>query len=246
MSTARRSYRFTDAQLVELATTTQNFFDARIGDFQMYDTKISSAWFDELLEKGRDVTRDDFERSLLRRQTEDVLTAMQACVTVMREVRYIVKRAFAKGSSARLEFNLSAFSEASNSQREMIEYMKRLKKRVFDYRDTLTNAGASEGFFDRVATAADDVDTLNEEQESTKTIRKINTAERIESLNELYEGLRRIEELAAVAYEPGTKEYGIFKLPVRSTTVTIGENIVGEETPTDAAGDLPTADDEQV
>lgn len=213
-----RIFRYYDAQLIEIARTMQKHFNTHEGGFLEFDSTMSRSWLQDLVDAAWEARIDDFERGYIRDNTDLVVQQMEECGRVFRKARYFIRKAYDKDDVRREQFRLKTFRRVRFSQSRLIYYMNTFCKRVEDHRDVLTAQGASEQFFTDLMQASERMAEYNDEQETSKTLRKAFTKERIGTMNALYKGLRQIEEVAGFVFDEDSKEIDLFSMPVMNTS----------------------------
>lgn len=216
----RRSFRYFDAQLIEIAQTIQKHFNNYEADFLEFDSTMTKSWLQDLTDAAWQVRIDDFERGYIRENTDQVVQQMEECGRAFRKARYFIRKAYARNSLKLEQFRLDSFRNVRYSQSKLIYYMNTFCKRVEDNRDALSAQGASEAFFAQLRATSDKMAEFNEEQEMSKSLRKAFTKERVGTLNDLYRGLRQVEEVAGYVFDEDSKEIDFFKLPMMTSGST--------------------------
>ena len=208
-----RSYKGGDARLLEIADVIQKSFNNYNVRFLEEHTRMTTTWLQDLIETAKTARRDQRERAHLRHQTMDMLQMMEDCKELITKTELFANEAFANDPALLQEFDFKRVKEFAKTQTGIIAQMEELANKAEDYRDQLTNVGAPEKLFDDLHAAAEGVFETNSEQEIAKKLRVQNTVKRIEVMNNLWEGLMKIEKLAKIIFKNEDQLRQLFIVP---------------------------------
>ncbi|WP_271782466.1 hypothetical protein [Aquimarina algiphila] len=218
---SRRNYPYSDSSLLEWGDTTTEHLKTDIKSFSAFDKKLNQDFLTNLEKQVTDGFAeggDNINLAQLRQKTEVVEEAMQTCQKYFKRLKYWVLDAFPGKKAIQKQFGISGFTKIKDNQTKMIQYMEGLKDTIKRYRIELEKAGASSGFLDQSQELAETLRGANKEQEQKKGTRTVDTADRVERLNDLYAILRKINAAADNVFEDQAAKRELYRPPSRNTS----------------------------
>ncbi len=216
---SKRDYPFGDTVLLEWGDTVAEHLKQDIAVFSSFDKKLNQDFLENVqkqvdeafLEGG-----DTLNRTQLRKKTEAVEKAMQACYGYHRRLKYWVLDAFPDKKAIQKQFGIGRFSKIRDNQVKMIQHMEGLKDTIGQYQAELETAGASKDLLQQVEVLSELLRTANKEQEQKKGTRAVDTAGRVERLNDLYALLRKISAAADIVFEDQPAKRDLYSTPYKT------------------------------
>lgn len=216
---SKRDYPFGDTVLLEWGDTVAEYLKQDIAVFSSFDKKLNQDFLENVqkqvdeafLEGG-----DTLNRTQLRKKTEAVEKAMQACYGYHRRLKYWVLDAFPDKKAIQKQFGIGQFSKIRDNQVKMIQYMEGLKDTIGQYQAELETAGASKDLLQQIEVLSELLRTANKEQEQKKGTRAVDTAGRVERLNDLYALLRKISAAADIVFEDQPAKRDLYSTPYKT------------------------------
>lgn len=216
---SKRDYPFSDTLLLEWGDTVSEHLKEDIVAFSSFDKKLNQDFLENVQKKVDEAFLeggDTLNRAQLRKKTEAVEKAMQACYGYHRRLKYWVLDAFPDKIAIQKQFGIGRFSKMRDNQVKMIQYMEGLKDTISQYQTELETAGASKDLLTQVEVLSELLRTANKEQEQKKGTRTVDTAGRVERLNGLYTLLRKISAAADIVFEDQPTRRDLYRVPYKS------------------------------
>ncbi len=216
---AERNFRLKDSKLLEWGDTTVEHLKLDIDQFTAFDPKLNKEFITALelkVAQGYKEGGDDLNVAQLQEKTEVVEKAMQDCRTYFKKLRYWVLDAFPDKKAIQKQFGIGRFRTVTNNQTKMIQFMEGLSDTIAQHRTALEATSVPVEILKQSAILAQALREANKEQEQKKGTRMVDTAERIEQLNELYTILQKINAAADNVFDESPAKRDLYRTPTRS------------------------------
>ncbi|MEW7291049.1 hypothetical protein [Aquimarina sp. 2304DJ70-9] len=223
---AERNYSFKDTVLLEWGDTTVEHLKLDIDQFTTFDPKLNNDFVTQLEQKvaqGYKEGGDDLNVAQLQEKTEVVEKAMQECRTYFKKLRYWVLDAFPGQKAIQRQFGIGRFKDVTKNQIKMIQFMEGLSDTIAQHLKALEATGMPKDIVKQPTVLAQTLREVNKVQEQKKGTRTVDTAERVEQLNELYAILQKINAAADNVFDEFTAKRDLYRAPNRSGGVTVGD-----------------------
>ena len=211
-----RTYRYTDARLLELAAVMLDHLSEHEALLQQYDPQLSALGLEQVIADATAHGMDDFERGKVRSQTKRYYAAAQLCQKHLGHLRFYIKEAAEEETVAVAAGFLATYREKRKTKASFVLWISSFALQVRDCRTALEQVGAPAVLIDKFLAQADVLAAADAEQGMMKRKRTSSAADRIKAANTLYAALRRLERLAVIVHEDGHEEADLctlFKLP---------------------------------
>lgn len=209
-----RTYKGTDAFMLESADTMQASFVLDQAEFEAFDTQLTVGFgtdWKNAIDAAYAEEGDNTVKAQIEAETVAVQTAMQKCRDAYTDIIYFAGKAFGDNSPRLKEFGRgSAYRSAYNNQPKLVEFMDELVEVTARYNTELTNAGCSAPVLAMPATALAELRSLNVNQNQSIKGRPTITAERVSKLNAAYEFMRTVTEAAKRVYRTNPAKLGLY------------------------------------
>ena len=215
----RRTYNFKDTLLLEWGDIIIGHLKTDIEQFVDFDAKFDTnfiAYLQQLVDKAYKEGGDFFNIVELKQKTVSVENAMEACRTYYRKLKYWVVETFPDDLAIQKHFGVGMLKNIRNSQPKMVQYIEGLEEIIEEYRDAMIVAGTPAELLNKSSTLLHTLRTANKQQEQKKGTRAIATARRIETLNELYTTLQKVNTAATYVFEEQPAKRKLYRTPIKS------------------------------
>ncbi len=223
---AERNFRFKDTVLLEWGDTIVEHLKLDIDQFTTFDPKLNQNFVTHVEQKvalGYKEGGDDLNRARLQEKTEAVEKAMQDCRIYFKKLKYWVLDAFPGKKAIQKQFGIGRFRTVTGNQTKMIQYMEGLSDTIAQHLKALEATGIPKDIVKQPAILAQTLREANKVQEQKKGTRTVDTAERVEQLNELYAILQKINAAADNVFDELQAKRDLYRAPSRSGGVTVGD-----------------------
>ncbi|WP_271765469.1 hypothetical protein [Aquimarina algiphila] len=221
---AERNFNFKDTLLLEWGDTILDRLKTDLEEFVSFDSKLNAAFITDLEQKISLAYKeggDDVNVAQLQQKTEAVDIAMQDCRTYFKRLKYWVLDAFPGKKAIQKQFGIGKFRNISGSQTKMIQYMEGITDTINEHRATLEAVGTPVDLLNQSTALSRALRTANKEQEQKKGTRTVDTAARVEQLNELYAILQKVNAAADNVFEEQPTKRELYRSPGRNGTPVI-------------------------
>ncbi|WP_271783185.1 hypothetical protein [Aquimarina algiphila] len=221
---AERNYGIKDTVLLEWGDIIVEHLKTDIEEFITFDAKLNRDFITDLEQKvaqGYKDGGDVVNIAQLQEKTEVVEKAMQDCRTYFKRLKYWVLDAFPNQKAIQRQFGIGRFREVSRNQVKMIQFIEGLEETISQHSIALETAGASVDLLTQPSTLSQALRIANKEQEQKKGTRTVDTAARVEQLNELYAILQKVNAAADNVFEEQPTKRELYRSPGRNGTPVI-------------------------
>lgn len=227
-----RRYNIPDALLIEHAEKTVEVLPRDLGNFSEFDTTIDSAYPDSIREAIAgvySVKSDNVLIDEMSAKTETLYKALGKCNRTYSTIAFFVRKAFPNDKSMANIFGANDIEKVRKSQERMIPFMHSLRKSSEKYRDRLISAGCRAEVIDNIPVLTEELTKANIEQEVFKTDRGLQTRERVTKLNNLYQKLLPLSEIAQIIFNDNNVLLETYLIPKPPGATKSKDNLLTEE-----------------
>jgi hypothetical protein len=224
-----RKYTFEDSLLLETASRIASSLPEDIRDFQNFDSTMGQHSIDNILASLDDVFTIKTDQVVIDEMAEltgKVNQKMAECNTAYRTVAHFVRKVFKDQKAVQNQFGLNDIDEARNNHPKMIVFMKSLADVAAKYKDKLIEGGINPSVIDSLSILQNELYEANNEQELFKKERGKITQERITRLNQLYNQLRPINDIARIIYADNPAQLAKYTLPTPKSSTNSQDDLL--------------------
>ena len=217
-----RRFNYSDEILLQYASTVAGHLNNDLPSFTSFDPDLNEAKRDELntlLNTALKEGGDELQVASLGDRTEKMLEEIQNSRLLFNQIRYWVIKAFPNRRAIHLQFGIGRFSSVISSQPRMVEFMHELAETVNQYQTELTTAGAAQSLLDQTGLQAQALMAANQAQEQHKGTRTVDTEERVERLNQVFDVLRVFNNAAEFVFFSELAKRELYRPPSRNQSV---------------------------
>jgi hypothetical protein len=212
----RRFFNISDPQFFEYADVMMATLPTDLPDFTAFDTTITADYVSQIqqaIEDARAVPRDSVVIDEMGEETQKVKKALKDCYDDYQALSYFIRKAFKGNPAVQNQFGKNDIREARSSQPKMVVFMDSLVATVSKYSAELVQAGCPQELIDGLAAKAATLRDSNIGQEKFKKDRGLSTQTRIELMNNVYELLKPLQEIASIIYRDNPQKLKIYTFP---------------------------------
>ena len=231
-----RTYRYTDARLMELAGVIHVHLSTHEAHMRQFNPKITADWLAALIEDAGQHSMDAFDRGKVSPRTKQYYEAAKYCQKQLTHFRFYIEQAADDDNEVGVAAALLPSYRAQRGRKSsFMLWMGTFALQLKECRAGLEEAGAPAVLIDRFLARVEVLQQAGDEQEQMKRRRTQKARDRVKAKNRLYDALRQVQRLAAIAYEQEDgsiqDEYSLFKLPAyrRKTKAQGQKEGVGEQ-----------------
>ena len=213
-----RTYRYTDARLMELAGVIHVHLSTHEAHMRQFNPKITADWLAVLIEDAGQHSMDAFDRGKVSPRTKQYYEAAKYCQKQLTHFRFYIEQAADDDNEVGVAAALLPSYRAQRGRKSsFMLWMGTFALQLKECRAALEEAGAPAVLIDRFLARVEVLQQAGAEQEQMKRRRTQKARDRVNSKNRLYDALKQVQRLAAIAYEQEDgsiqDEYSLFKLP---------------------------------
>ena len=216
MSENVRVYNIPDADLQQAGELMVVALPDDNAAFTAFDSTITATYPASIraaLDQAKEVETNEKVVQELADLTAKLNEAHQNCYTAFLTIAYFVRKAFDKNPAMQKKFGLVEIRKAQGVQTRFIRFMQDLAKVAEQNKDALILAGCSPATIAGLTALAKALLDADVAQEKFKKDRGILTQDRIGYLNELYNLLKPIDEVAQIIYRNDAARMAKYMLP---------------------------------
>ena len=217
-----RNYKLSDDELIQHSYTVLEHLKEDLPDFTLLDPDLDETKRDELATLVEEALReggDEANKSGLGQRTEKLLSEIATARWMFNQLRYWVVKTFPNSKAIQRQFGIGRYTRVAKSQARLIGFFFELGETIKQYQEQLKAAGTPGDLLEQVVSQADVLKTAEAEQESYKGARMVDTVERVERLNAIYEILRAFNAAAEFVYYEQPVKRDQYRTPVGGQTV---------------------------
>ncbi len=158
--------------------------------------------------------------------TQIVNTSLAECNTAFKTIRFFVKKTFANNKAVQNQFGINDLVKVRRNVPKMIVFMQDLNGMVQKHKELLLTAGCNPALIDNIAVLGEKLSQDNVKQEQFKKERGVITQERVNKLNDLYNIMKPISEIAHIIYADNNAKLAIYALPKPKSSNDNAEDIL--------------------
>jgi len=159
-------------------------------------------------------------------RTLNVNNALAACNRGFRTVKFFVLKAFPDNKAIQNQFGLNDIRKIRNDQTGMVVFMGDLIQITTKHREALIAEGCSEALLDELQSLQKNLQDTKTAQEMFKKERGLKTQDRIEKLNELYNLLKPISEVAQIIYADDEARLARYLMPLPKSSSNSEDDLI--------------------
>jgi len=217
-----RNFKYSDEVLLQFASTVSGHLVTDLAAFTAFDPDLNQAKKDTLdatLNKALVEGGDELQVASLGDRTEKVLDEMQNSRALFNQLRYWVIKSFPRRKAIQRQFGIGRFGSVTSSQPRMVEFMHELAETTKQYEQELIAVGTDKDLLEEVDKQASLLMEANQAQEQHKGTRTVDTEDRVERLNQIFDALRSFNNAAEFVFfsEPAKRE--LYRPPSKSQSV---------------------------
>ncbi|GGX28144.1 hypothetical protein [Aquimarina muelleri] len=220
----RRTYNFKDSILLEWGDVIISHLKLDIKQFADFDPKFDTQFITNLqqqIKQGYEEGGDLSNMMELKQDTKLVENAMKSCLTYYKRLKYWVVETFPEEDAIQKHFGVGMLKNIRNSQPKMMQYIEGLEETIEEYRSEMIAAGTPIELLNQSSILSNTLRIANKNQEQKKGKRAVATAKRIETLNELYKLLQKVNTVANYVFEEQPAKRKLYRTPTKNEkTVT--------------------------
>lgn len=212
----QRKFNVADAIMLSYAGVVSANLGEDLPAFKAFD----STFFDDYPKRINDSIRDiksirtdNVVIDEMTELTEIVNATLSECNTAYKTLRFFVKKAFADSKPVQNQFGTNDIEKVRKNVPKMVVFMQDLKGMVQKYKAELIAAGCNEAVLDSIGPLCTKLNKDNIKQEQFKKERGVITSERVDKLNELYDLLQPVSEIAHIIFEDASAQLAKYALP---------------------------------
>lgn len=229
MGINNRKFTITDGRLIEHGTTVASFLPEDLEDFSAFDSTFGHPFVDKLkagIEAFNQMKQDDVVIDEQSQFTDEVNEKMAKCNEAYKTVAFFVRKAFDGNDSIQNQFGMNDIREARDNQPKMIQFMGSLAKTAARYKDQLVESGINPKVIDTLPQLYEELSEANNRQEMFKKERSAITQERVEGLNDLYDMLLYVSNMARIIYADDPAQLNKYTLPRPRTSTDSADDLI--------------------
>lgn len=216
MSKTERSYNLSDANLQQFSAVVGETLPKDIADFKHFDSTFPDTYpqtIKDALAEVQAIKTDMVIIDEMAEKTQAVNNAMGACNTSFRTIKFFVLKKFPGNVAIHNQFGFNDIRKVRNKHALMVVFMDDFIKVTNNYKTELVEAGCSETLIDNLPQQLDNLKQSNTDQEMFKKERGLITQDRIEKLNELYNCLVPVSQMAQIIYADDEARLARYRIP---------------------------------
>ncbi|MUP37215.1 hypothetical protein [Labilibaculum euxinus] len=229
MSLNDRLFKIPEASLLEYAEVVAEMYlndsDAFIAFDSTftpeYGTKIKDSLAAVMAQKSDQVIIDE-----MAEHTQMVLDAMADCNHSYKTIAYFVRKAFKGNTAVQNQFGFNDISNVRDSQAKMVLFMEQHAKTSESYQANLVAAGCSQELISQLMSKAEQLKKANIEQEIFKKKRGVITQQRTQILNEVYQLVKPINDIAQIIFSDDAARMAKYTLPKPKSSQNAPDDLI--------------------
>lgn len=195
-----RKYIMSDDRFMGKASFITDQLSKHLSHFQSFDSGRFSEDFvaklHEIMQQLSTIASDKTIRLVQAVKTKAMQDALQACIDEIQLSKYFVKKFYKRGSAKYNSFGYPRLAKCRYSPEKMFIFFETFIDIVEREKEKLLAAHYPESKFAELHTLCKELETKRIEQNYAKSERHGITYRRITLLNELWDNLKRVEEVA--------------------------------------------------
>lgn len=211
-----RLFGASDAQMLEFARLVHNYATTDITDFTNFDPDFDPAYFDDFLtaiENAENFSSDNQLIDVLAQLTLDVEAKMKECRQFFQAMKHFIEKAFPNKPGTWNEFGYNDYDRSRQVQVRMIQFMLDLHESATKYSTQLIDAKFDATRIAEIQTLAQELQTLNTQQEAAKGGRSTASNDRVILLNHAWAITQFVRKAAKIIYMNNWGKWQLYLLP---------------------------------
>lgn len=211
-----RLYSTFDAQMFEYSRVVHGFLVADLADFTAFDADFDVAWaaaYLTAIENAESFSSDNQLIDVQAQLTLDVEAKMKECRDFFQGMKFFIEKAFPNRPGTWNEFGYNDYQRSRQVQSRMIQFMLELFETATKYTTQLTAVNFDAAKITQIQTLAQELQTLNTQQETAKGGRSSASNERVILLNQVWELTQTVRKAAKVIYMSNWGKWQLYNIP---------------------------------
>lgn len=224
-----RAFNLNDATLQQHGSTVAKTLPQDADMFKAFDSTFAEDYpglIDACLADVQSIKTDMVVIDEMSEKTEAVNNAMAECNTAFRTIKFFVAKAFPDNKAVQNQFGFNDIRKLRNNQTGMVVFMGDFIKVVSSYRNQLIAEGCSTELIDSLPLLHNKLKEAKTAQEMFKKERGIITQERVEKLNELYDLLAPISEMAQIIFADDEARLARYLMPRPKSSTNSEDDLI--------------------
>lgn len=216
MSKLERNFKLTDARLQQFGATVCETLPQDLLDFQAFDSTLPDNYADSIkaaIESIQTVKTDMVVIDEMAERTQAVNDDMAGCNTAFRTIKYFVMKCFPGNTAIHNQFGFNDIEKVRKNHARMLVFMRDFTGVTMQHKAKLVEAGCSEALVDSLPDLVSQLQNSKTEQEVFKKQRGLITQERVEKLNDLFDLLNPISDMAQIIYADDEARLNRYRFP---------------------------------
>lgn len=216
MSKISRSFKITDAELIEHADVVALTLPSDLPSFTAFDSTINPAFIAALIETTALSNGFITDEVMIDEQAEQTFLrnrALNACYKDYQTIAYFARKAFGNNPAILNQFGVNDIRKARSSQSKMLVFMESLVQTATQYEAELVAAGCDRSLIEGLSAKTLAFHDASLQQEKFKKERKLNTQNRILTLIEVYRLLQALYKASFIVFKNDPARRRIYTMP---------------------------------
>lgn len=212
----QRNFNVSDATLLSFAGVVVSNLGNDIANFTAFDNTFAEDYpqtIDKAIKNVMSIRTDNVVIDEMVELTDIVNGILAECNTTYKTIRFFVKKVFADNTSIQNQFGVNDIDDVRKSVPKMVLFMQDLNGMVGKYKAELIAAGCNEKTLNSIRPLCTKLNDSNIKQEQFKKERGTITSERIDRINDLYNMLKPVSEIAHIIYSDEPAQLAKYALP---------------------------------
>ncbi len=202
--------------MFEFSRLVHGYLVTDLADFTAFDPDLDAAWAANYLttiDNAESFSSDNQLIDVQAQLTLDVEAKMKECRDFFQGMKYFIEKAFPNKPGTWNEFGYNDYQRSRQVQSRMIQFMLDLYESATKYTTQLTAANFDAAKITQIQTLAQELQTLNTQQESAKGGRSTASNDRVILLNQVWEMTQTVRSAAKVMYMNNWGKWQLYLLP---------------------------------
>ncbi|TRX65911.1 hypothetical protein [Carboxylicivirga sp. M1479] len=229
MSKNDRLFNVPDATLQQHGTSVATVLPNDLEKFKFFDSTFLDSYPDTIkaaIEEVKAIKTDMVIIDEMTEKTQAVYDSAAACNRAYRTITFFVLKAFSDNKAVQNQFGANDIGKLRKDNTRLVVFMGDLIKVVNKYRVELITAGCSEVVIDSLQQLHTKLSEAKTAQELFKKERGLITQDRVKKLNDLYELLVPISEMAQIIFADDEARMARYLLPRPKSSTNSADDLI--------------------
>lgn len=211
-----RNFGASDAQMLEFARLVHTHHTTDLADFTAFDPDFDAPWaasFLTAIEDAENFSSDNQLIDVVAQLTLDVEAKMNECRQLFQGMKFFIEKAFPNKPGTWNEFGYNDYQRSRQVQSRMIQFMLDLHESATKYSVQLNAANFDAPKIAEIQTLAQELQTLNTQQEAAKGGRSTASNDRVILLNHAWTMAQTVRKAAKIIYMNNWGKWQLYLLP---------------------------------